>query len=218
MLSKLIACRYLHPLKPLHPLHPLNEADYCLTVQLIEGLALQGLLLQRSHMELSDDLEQLAKQESALVLPQFDENVAWLLGVRIRELATSRSSPILIEIKGLGRQLFCCALTGSTPDNAEWIRRKSNTAARFHKSSYAIGLRLRQTNSTLAEKHELSPMDYAAHGGSFPLKVSTAGFVGTVTVSGLPQRDDHELVVEALCGHLGRDYREFALKRSPDSN
>ncbi|MBV9392152.1 MAG: heme-degrading domain-containing protein [Verrucomicrobia bacterium] len=168
-------------------------------------------------MELSEDLERIDKQESELVLPQFDENVAWLLGVRLRELAASRSSPVVIEIKALGRQLFCCALPGSTPDNAEWIRRKSNTTARFHRSSYAIGLRLLQTKSTLAEKHELSPMDYAAHGGSFPLRVSSAGFVGTVTVSGLPQREDHELVVEALCLHLGRKHNEFALKQPRDT-
>jgi uncharacterized protein (UPF0303 family) len=32
-----------------------------------------------------------------------------------------------------------------------------------------------------------------------------------VTVSGLPQRADHELVVEALCLHLGRDYQQFKL-------
>jgi uncharacterized protein (UPF0303 family) len=43
------------------------------------------------------------------------------------------------------------------------------------------------------------------------LKVAGAGVIGSVTVSGLPQRADHELVVEALCGQLGRDYLEFAL-------
>jgi len=32
-----------------------------------------------------------------------------------------------------------------------------------------------------------------------------------VTVSGLPQRADHELVVEALCGILDRDYAELKL-------
>jgi uncharacterized protein (UPF0303 family) len=35
--------------------------------------------------------------------------------------------------------------------------------------------------------------------------------VGSVTVSGLPQRADHELVVEALCSILGRDYAELKL-------
>jgi uncharacterized protein (UPF0303 family) len=44
--------------------------------------------------------------------------------------------------------------------------------------------------------------------------VEGAGIVGSVTVSGLPQRDDHELVVEALCAMLGRDYS--ALKLAPE--
>jgi uncharacterized protein (UPF0303 family) len=53
--------------------------------------------------------------------------------------------------------------------------------------------------------------DYATHGGSFPLNVAGAGIVGSVTVSGLPQRADHELVVEALCALLGRDYAQLRL-------
>ena len=66
----------------------------------------------------------------------------------------------------------------------------------------------------LAEKFGLADADYAAHGGSFPLNVASAGIVGTVTVSGLPQRLDHELVVEVLCQHLGKDYASLALPKT----
>jgi uncharacterized protein (UPF0303 family) len=41
--------------------------------------------------------------------------------------------------------------------------------------------------------------------------VTGAGVVGSATVSGLPQRGDHELVVEALCGLLGRNYADLKL-------
>jgi uncharacterized protein (UPF0303 family) len=164
-------------------------------------------------MNLDRDLEIIVKQERELVLPEFDEEIAWALGSRLRELASARRLPVAIEIKRFGQPLFYCALNGSTPDNAEWVRRKGNIVARFHRSSYAIGLGLKQTNSTLADKYELPSSDYASHGGSFPLKVAGAGAVGSVTVSGLPQRADHELVVEALCGQLGRNYLEFALPK-----
>jgi uncharacterized protein (UPF0303 family) len=167
-------------------------------------------------MNLSQDLEVIAKQEMELVFPEFDEEIAWKVGSRLRELASNRRFPVAIELKRFGQPLFYSALNGSTPDNAEWVRRKGNVVARFHRSSYAIGLGLKQTNSTLADKYELSASDYASHGGSFPLKVAGAGVIGSVTVSGLPQRADHELVVEALCGQLGRDYLEYALPINED--
>jgi uncharacterized protein (UPF0303 family) len=162
-------------------------------------------------MNSSRDLEVIAKQEEELVFPKFDEEIAWELGVRLRELAFTRHLPVVIEIKRFGQPLFYSALSGSTPDNTEWVRRKGNMVTRFHRSSYAIGIGLKETNSTLADKYELQVADYASHGGSFPLNVAGAGIIGSVTVSGLPQRADHELVVEALCGQLGRNYLEFAL-------
>jgi uncharacterized protein (UPF0303 family) len=84
--------------------------------------------------------------------------------------------------------------------------------ARFHCSSYAVGLKLKVNNETLTEQQGLPLADYATHGGSFPLIVAGAGVVGSVTVSGLPQRDDHELVVEALCAALRRDYAALRLE------
>jgi uncharacterized protein (UPF0303 family) len=160
-------------------------------------------------MALSEDLERITQQEQELMWPRFEAEAAWHLGRRLRELAFSRGHPVAIEVRRFGQQLFYAALAGATPDNADWIRRKSNTVQRFHRSSYAVGLELKRKNASLDES--LPPADYATHGGAFPLNLAGAGIIGVVTVSGLPQRDDHELVVEALCSQLGRNYSDLCL-------
>jgi uncharacterized protein (UPF0303 family) len=162
-------------------------------------------------MGLSEDIERVALQERELVLARLDAQVAWELGTKLRTLAVERGLTLVIDVRRFGQPLFYAALDGTTPDNAEWMRRKSNVVARFHRSSYGVGLSLKAKSETLFEKFGLPVADFAAHGGSFPLAVAGAGVVGSVTVSGLPQRSDHELVVEALCAELGRDYAELRL-------
>ncbi len=162
-------------------------------------------------MGLNEDMERIALQERELVLPRLDAQVAWELGVRLRSLAEVHGHAVVIDVRRFGQPLFYTALEGTTPDNVEWVRRKINVVARFHSSSYAVGLKLKTRNETLTETQGLPLADYATHGGCFPLTVAGAGMVGCATVSGLPQRADHELVVEALCGLLERDYAELKL-------
>lgn len=163
-------------------------------------------------MGLNEDLQRIAEQERELQLPRLDAQVAWDLGSRLRAIAESRGLAVVIDVRRFGQLLFYTALEGTTPDNAEWVRRKSNVVARFHHCSYSVGLRLTAQNETLLSKYDLPIADYASHGGSFPLAVIGAGVVGSVTVSGLPQRVDHELVVEGLCAVLERDYAELRLE------
>jgi len=160
-----------------------------------------------------EDLERIGLQESELVMPGLDAQVAWELGSRLRTMAAERHLAVVIDVRRFGQPLFYTAMEGTTPDNLEWVRRKSNVVARFHRSSYAIGLKERIKGETLLEIQGLPLADYATHGGSFPLAVVGAGVLGSATVSGLPQRYDHELVIEALCALLGRDYEALHLHR-----
>ncbi len=162
-------------------------------------------------LSFESDLERILFQEQELRFKQFDADAAWRIGVRLRELAAGRSLRVAVDVRRFGHPLFYAALEGATPDNVEWVRRKSNVVARFHRSSYAIGLTLLQKNTDLMEKFGIGPADHASHGGSFPITVESAGVIGSITVSGLPQREDHELVVEALCLELGLDYGKVSL-------
>lgn len=169
-------------------------------------------------MTLADDIALIQRQENELRLPSFDPGAAWTLGTLLRDLAVSRGHGLVIDIRRFGQpdqQLFYTALAGTTPDNARWVQRKINVVARFHRSSYQVGRYLEQAGKSFSERYNLPEGDYAAHGGSFPLHVTGAGIVGAATVSGLPQRDDHNLVVEALCLHLGRDFASLRLPELP---
>ena len=162
-------------------------------------------------MSITDDLAKIALQEETLTLNEFDANTAWRLGTRLREMAISRGHGLVIDIRRFGQQLFYSALAGTTPNNPDWARRKGNVVAHFHRSSYGMGLELELKNLSLEERYALPFGEYAAHGGSFPIRVIHAGVVGSITVSGLPQRADHELIVEALCLETGRDYSVLRL-------
>jgi uncharacterized protein (UPF0303 family) len=148
--------------------------------------------------EITPSVEELEAQERRLVLRQFTFDDAWALGTLLVELARERQAPVAIDIRRAGQQLFHAALAGSTPDNDAWIDRKRRVVERYGSSSYLVGTRFRAKGTTFEESSRLDPDTYAAHGGSFPITVEGAGVIGAVTVSGLPQLQDHRLVVEAL--------------------
>ena len=167
-------------------------------------------------MPLQEDIAALVKQEATLTLPAFTPDTAWLIGTTLRDLALERKTPLVVDVRRFGQphqQLFYCALAGTTPDNQRWVARKINVVSRFHKSSYHVGRLLEQSGLSFNARYNLPEEDYAAHGGCFPIIVDNAGIVGSITVSGLPQREDHNLVVEALCRITGRDHD--ALKLPP---
>ena len=146
----------------------------------------------------AQDLAELAAQEKRLVFDEFDNATAWDLGVQLVTAAREDSLPIVVSITRGGQRLFHAALKGTSPDNDEWVERKSRVVHRFGHSSLYMGTQARVASSTFEDRTGLDPARYAAHGGSFPIIVRRVGVVGSVTVSGLPQLDDHRFVVEQL--------------------
>lgn len=143
------------------------------------------------------DIATLEDQERRLVFAQFSEVAALDLGLGLVDLARSDKLPVVIDIRTPDRTLFHAAMPGATALNDHWARRKSNATLLWHAASLLIGARMREKGETLAT-NGLSEADYAVHGGSFPVRVRGAGVVAAVTVSGLPQIEDHALVVRAL--------------------
>ena len=160
--------------------------------------------------DIEADLRKIAEQEEALTLERFDADAAWRLGSSLRQAAHAASAAVAIDITLAGQCLFHTVLPGATADNANWIRRKRNTVLHFQRASYAVGLTLKRSEATLQDKYALPDADYAAHGGSFPIRIAGTGVIGAVTISGLPQRDDHAMVVAALAAFAGRDAAALA--------
>lgn len=168
-------------------------------------------------MNIDRDLEKIALQEKRLQFDHFDADVAWAVGTALKSAAEKLHAAVAIEIQLHGFPLFSYAMPGTTPDNWEWIRRKRNVVMRYHKSSYAIGLKHERAKTTLQSTAGLDLKDYCTHGGCFPIFVAGTGCVGTITVSGLPQREDHALVVSVLQEYLQLTGEDLALDTASET-
>ena len=142
------------------------------------------------------DSKALAAQIADCHLPAFDEAQAWQLGSLLVQMAQDAGHPIVINIRTANRTLFHAALPGSAPLNDLWARRKSNTALLFAEPSFLVGTRNREKGETL-DRHGISSADHADNGGAVPVFAGGC-LAAVITVSGLPQADDHALVMQAI--------------------
>ncbi len=147
-------------------------------------------------------LPDLEAEETSLILTHFDETVACQLGATLVGLAQARALPVVINIRSANRTYFHAALPGSSGNNDAWARRKSNLALIMDRASLIVAMKLAERGRTLATEG-LPEADYADSGGAVPLRVAGAGVVAVATVSGLPQVEDHQLVVEGIRALLG---------------
>jgi uncharacterized protein (UPF0303 family) len=144
--------------------------------------------------------EELLAQEAELQFERFDNDTALALGQALVDAARRDGLAVTVDVRRGEQQLFHAALPGTAADNDAWIERKNRVVRRFGHSSFYVGRQLKGT--TMEEKFLLDGTRFAAHGGAFPVIVRDVGVVGTVTVSGLPQAEDHQLVVAVLRAFL----------------
>ncbi len=145
-------------------------------------------------------LAELAAEEAELQFAGFTNDDAWALGTAL--VGAARGLPVAVDISRNGQQLFHAALEGTSVDNDDWIKRKTAVVNRFGHSSLYMRQSFLERGTTFEEATGLDPREYAAHGGGFPILVRNVGPVGVVVVSGLPQLDDHRMVVAAIRGRL----------------
>jgi uncharacterized protein (UPF0303 family) len=149
-------------------------------------------------------LAELAAEEEELRFDGFTNDDAWDLGSALVAVARRDGAPVAVDVSRHGHQLFHAALPGTSPDNDSWIQRKTRVVHRFGHSSLFVRQASIERGTTFEAEFGLDPARYAAHGGAFPVVVRSVGPVGAVVVSGLPQLEDHRMVVAAIRAHLGR--------------
>jgi uncharacterized protein (UPF0303 family) len=147
---------------------------------------------------MEDILNQLLLQEQELQFTHFNEDTAWELGSQLVNYAIAENLPITIDISRGEHQLFHASRPGTSADNDEWVKRKIRLVNRVSHSSFYMGQLLKSEGKSIEEMLLLPENKYAPHGGCFPLIVKGTGIVGTLTVSGLPQEEDHKVAIHAI--------------------
>jgi len=150
------------------------------------------------------NLKEILALEEQLQFTQFNENTAWEIGCWLVDYATEHLLPITIDIQRGEQQLFHASRPGTSADNDEWVKRKVRLVRRFGHSSFYIGQFLKFKEKSIEEEYLLPESEFAPHGGCFPILIKDTGMVGTITVSGLPQEEDHKLVVKAIQNYLNK--------------
>lgn len=151
-------------------------------------------------------LEELRSQEERLVFPSFTHETGIAVGEALLAAGREARLPIAIDVSAFGQTVFHAALPGTAPDNDEWIRRKQRVVHRFQQSSYLVGRELAARGLTIEERWFVSSREFSPHGGCFPIRLTVrGGVIGTVTVSGLTEDQDHQLVVDTIGRMLATD-------------
>ena len=142
--------------------------------------------------------KELLQQEEELALSSFTNEDAISLGQELLKLALNQKAPVIVQVR-IGEQIiFHSALTGSSSENDWWINRKYRVVEKFKHSSMYVRVSYEEKNQSFEEDSGLDNELYAAHGGGFPITVSGSGIVGVALVSGLPQVEDHKMIIQGL--------------------
>jgi uncharacterized protein (UPF0303 family) len=147
-------------------------------------------------------LKTLEDQEKDLQFNEFTNETALEIGLTILARARQENKTVAIDITRSGHQLFHYSMTGTNPDNDQWILGKNKVVTHFQKSSFQVATLLKSKGETMEGEYFISSFEYRPAGGAFPIIIKNVGVVGTITVSGLPDHEDHALVVTAIKEYL----------------
>jgi uncharacterized protein (UPF0303 family) len=140
----------------------------------------------------------LLAQESETVLESFRLEDAQLLGDLLVEQAGKDIETLTAMIYLGERLVYVRAGKDSTKENDFWANRKANVVKHHAHSSMYVRQNYQADEEEYYRLNGLSRLEYAIHGGAFPIYVKSIGFVGVIAVSGLPMEEDHDVTYRSL--------------------
>lgn len=144
------------------------------------------------------NITDLQDQECQISFDYFTHEEAWKLGLILVEIARSENLAVAISIEISSQVVFQYSFAGTSADNDRWIQGKRKVTKLYQKSSLHVREIIAATGKSIEEAMHLSGLEYMALGGCIPIRVYRQGMVGTLTVSGLPDEDDHALAMRGL--------------------
>ena len=143
----------------------------------------------------------LAQQEAMLTFAHFTNSDGVRLGSFLARKLEQEGLHATVAVRRCGGfTLFQSGPDGTQQLNAIWMDKKLGTVQIFGKSSLLAGLDAQMTGQTMAD-HGLQDSCAFAPGG-FPIAVTGTGMVGAVALSGLPDLEDHNVLVRLLADYL----------------
>lgn len=144
------------------------------------------------------EVEKIYEMEKNTGIKSFNAKDAWNLGNLLVKWAMDNDKILVIRISLNHHVLFQYACDGTAVENDNWVLRKENLVYYTGHSSYATALYLEQKQQSPVERYGLPVDKFTAAGGAVPIYLQGTGVVGVVTVSGMSQQEDHELVMTML--------------------
>ncbi|WP_312109918.1 heme-binding protein [Brevibacillus reuszeri] len=144
------------------------------------------------------NLKQLEQLENELQFEKFTHEDALNLGLTLINYAKENGVAIAIHIERNRVPVFTYLMEGTSEENFVWLYRKKRVVDHYNRSTQFIAKRFEESGFNHVDDSLLSPSEYQAVGGSFPVRIKGVGVIGSVTVGGLTGQLDHDYAVEGV--------------------
>lgn len=144
-----------------------------------------------------DIIKTCKDQEERFQFSVFSQTDAKEVGDMLYETSRSHSGPVAIEITLNHLVIYRFFPDGTNRNNELWLRAKANTVEMLGISSYHFAAQLKETGET-QEERRMPRETFAACGGGFPIRIRGGAVIGSICVSGLPDWEDHQVIVDTL--------------------